>query len=395
MTCALGHWYRDEMRGKARWGLLGIFVLMTGLVGCGGDDDTSTRDGGTDAGSTGGRGGAAGADSGRADTNSGGGGSGGTGDATIDRGIDGSGGIDAAGGRDGGPDVAPDRGPALDVSVEPDAGPIVDSAVDPVDSDDTGALDAETDAPPPDVAGDAPPAADVVSNDVAGDADASAGDADDAGDAPSGDAPSGDGSDAPLCDDGNAASFDFYHPTYGCGHKFDANPNDNDAWITYDAGFHVDVATGLGWALLAGSRNAPAAVAACLAHSVAGLGDWRIATIDDARSIAGGCAPTAAGGSCTIDDPGCLATACGQASPACDSCTGGQGPNNGAYCKIDVAVCTHFHTSSLCTDCGDASVMDWIYGTSNGNFLPFNSLSGIPTACVSAVPGGVPPNDGG
>jgi hypothetical protein len=39
--------------------------------------------------------------------------------------------------------------------------------------------------------------------------------------------------------------------------------------------------------------------------------------------------------------------------------------------------------------------MDWIYATSNGNFLPFNSLSGIPTACVSIVPGGVPTADGG
>ena len=368
------------MRGRVRGGSLAIVVLIA-VVGCSDDDPTSTRDGGADAGSTGGRGGTGGGDSGRTDADASGDGSGGTSDAAIDRGIDGS------SDRDGGSDASPDREPALDVSVEPDSGPIVDSAFDHVDNADAGVLDAETGGPPPDDAGDALPADDAddaVANDVSGDADASASDA-----------LSGHDSDASLCDDGNPATFDFDHPTYGCGHEFDANPSDNDAWITYDVGFHVDVATGRGWALLAGSRNAPAAVTACLAHSVAGLGDWRIATIDDARSIAGGCAPTASGGSCPIDDPGCLATACGQASPACDACTGGQGPNSGAYCKVDVGVCTHFHTSSICTDCGDASVMDWIYGTSNGNFIPLSSLSGIPTACVSTVPGGVPPADGG
>ena len=369
------------MRGRVRWGSLGIFVLIAAVVGCGDDDHPSVRDAGVDSGGTGGRGGAAGSDSGRADADASGGGSGATVDAAIDR------------GSDGGPDASADRAPVLDVGVERDAGPIVDSAGDHVDHTDAGGPDVEAGVPPPDASGDAPPTADadgagdVVANDVSGDGDGAI--TDDAGDAPSGDA-----SDAPSCDDGNPATFDFYHPTYGCGHKFDANPSDNDAWITYDVGFHVDVATGRGWALPPGSRNAAAAAAACLAYSVAGLDDWRMATIDDARSIAGGCAPTAAGGSCPIDDPGCLATACGQ-GPACDSCQGGQGPNNGAYCKVDVGVCTHFHTSSVCTDCGDAGVMDWIYGTSNGNFIPFNSLSGIPTACVSTVPGGVPPADGG
>jgi hypothetical protein len=369
------------MRGNAGWGLLASFVLMGALVRCGGGDDTSEQDGGADTRSTGGRGGAGG--SGRADANVSAGTGGGTSDAAMDRDID------SAVGRDGGPDVSPDSGPARDVSVEPDAGTIVDSPVDHVDSD--GVLDGETGGLPASDAGDAPPVADAVDaddvNDGSGGVDMSRSDATDAA--------SLDGSDAPLCDDGNGATFDFYHPTYGCGHKFDANPSDNDAWITYDVGFHVDVATGLGWAMPAGSRNAAAAAAACLAFSVAGLNDWRIASIDDARSLAGGCSPTRGGGTCPIDDPGCLAIACGQASPACDSCQGGQGPNNGAYCKVDVAICTHFHTSSICTDCGDAGVMDWIYGPSNGNFIPYSSLNGIPTACVSTVPGGVPTADGG
>jgi hypothetical protein len=345
------------------------------LAACGNDDNTDPRDASAESGSTGGRDGAAGADAGRIDTNTGGGGSAGASDAAVERGID------VSGASDGGSDVAPDRG--LDAGGEPDAGSIVDSTFDHAGSD--GAIEGGD-------AGDAvmvDAVDDGVFSDTA-DGDVSASDASDALDAPVIDA-----GDAPPCNDGNAATVDFLHPTYGCGHKFDANPSDNDAWITYDVGFHVDVATGLGWAFPAGSRNAAAAAAACLAFDVAGLGDWRMATIDDARLIAAGCATTAAGGSCPLDDPSCLSMVCGQASPACEACTGGQGPNSGAYCKVDVAVCTHFHTSSICTDCGDAGVMDWIYGTSNGNFLPFNSLSGIPTACVSAVPGGVPAADGG
>jgi hypothetical protein len=284
------------------------------------------------------------------------------------------------------------------VSADADGTRIADSSVDPIDEDGNSVTDVrnESDGTASNDASDAPStidtgdSGDATSSDVSEGGDVSSGDTSDTGDAGLLDA-----SDAPSCDDNNAATLDFFHPTYGCGHKFDANPGDNDAWITYDVGFHVDVATGLGWAFPSGSRSAAAAATACDAFSVAGLSNWRLATIDEARSLAGGCAPTEGGGSCPINDPGCLATACGQASPACDSCTGGAGPNGGLYCKVDVTVCTHFHTSSVCTDCGDASAMDWIYATSNGNFLPFNSLSGIPTACVSIVPGGVPTADGG
>ena len=73
----------------------------------------------------------------------------------------------------------------------------------------------------------------------AGDADASAGDAD----ASAGDADATrrmrrlDASDAALCDDGKVATYDFYHPTYGCGHKIDSNPSDNDALDHVRRGF--------------------------------------------------------------------------------------------------------------------------------------------------------------
>lgn len=379
------------MRRRSGWASLGIFLLVSTLAACGGDDDEPPpRDAGPDIGNMGGRGGAGGSDAGRPDSDASAGGSsggGGTVDAGPDRSSDGQGGADAT--MDALPDSRPDA----------DATAVVDSAPDQRDGDGGAVLDARAeDGLPPFDAIDGSDAGsgedgDAIASDASDGGDVSTGDAGDPSDA--GDASSLDASDGALCDDGNAASIDFYHPTYGCGHKFDANPSDADAWITYDAGFHVDVATGLGWAFPAGSRNAVAAAAACTAYSVAGLSSWRIATIDEARSLADGCATTRTGGSCPLEDPSCLGTACGQASPACDSCSGGAGPHSGQYCKVDVAVCTHFHTSSVCTDCGDAGIQDWIYGTSNGNFLPFNSLSGIPTACVATVPNGVPAADGG
>ncbi|HMJ55109.1 MAG TPA: hypothetical protein VK540_23695 [Polyangiaceae bacterium] len=355
-----------------------MFVFAAILTGCG-DDDNTPEEGGTDAANTGGRGGAAGGDAARADRSGGGGASGGASDAGPDRSSDGQ----------GGADVMADASTDGRSTVDADGSSNADSA-DRVDGDASSVFDGlEESGPQRNDASDAPTVdvddgADGVSIDAARDTDASGSDAIVL-----------DAAEASACDDGNAATTDFYHPSYGCGHRFNANPGDNDAWITYDAGFHVDVATGLGWTFPAGPRNATAAAAVCDAFSMMGLVEWRMPTIDDARSLAGGCAATALGGSCALDDPACLTTACGQATPACDACTGGAGPHAGAYCKVDVAICTHFHTSSICPDCGDAGAEDWIYAPGNGSFLPLSSLSGIPTACVSVVPNGVPAFDGG
>lgn len=395
------------MRKTARWAALGAISLAFNFVACGGDDDAPGSDAGSDArdagkggtaGSGGGKGGSAGSDAGRDSAagtggtggTAGSGGAAGTSGAAGNAGSAGKGGSAGTGGastdagndgREGGANDAPIDGAPLDTSVD-----AVDSSADAAGDGDVAVSDTAPDGS--DVAADVHDGG-ADAEDAQSDADAASSDANDGAVADATDA-----ADAPSCNDGNAASFDFYNPPYGCGHRFDANPNDNAAWITYDAGFYVDVATGLGWVMPAGSRNAIDAALACASHNVAGLSDWRIPTITEARTIAGGCAPTVPGGTCPIADPGCLDSNCGQGS-LCNSCTGGQGPNAGSYCAVDVPICSHFHTSSLCTDCGDATVMDWMYSPSNGHFLPFNALSSIPTACVSAVPNGVPPNDGG
>lgn len=334
------------MHRAGAWASRVTVVLVASLVACGSDEQDFGENGFDSGGAD--RGGAGGSDAGRADASMGGG-----------------------AGATGGTDSA-----VVDTRAERDAIANGDSSIDQ-SATDSAVETSSTDASDVRVAdGDAPV-------DTSADAQSDA---------------SSDASDGTIsCDDNDAATYDFYSPLYGCGHKFDANPNDGDAWITYDVGFHVDVATGLGWAF-PGPRSAAAAAAACDALSVAGLSDWRMVNIDDVRTIAAGCATTVAGGPCPLHDPSCLAMSCAQQIPDCNSCLGGSigtGPHAGAYCKVDVAVCNNFHTSSLCTDCGDAGPMDWIYGPTNGNFVALDSTAAIPSACVSTVPNGVPPANGG
>ena len=394
------------MRNGGGWISLGSVVLVAFLAACG-DDDAVDDHPGADATGAGGR---AGADGGRPDSSAGGGGNGGKAGTAGTGGSAGqSGGSAGTGGSAAG---AAGTGGGAGSGATAGAGGALDASVDR-SSDGAAGLDATTDEPAvdaraePDSTGIADSSLDQNGSrdgDVAivdaSDAMADVNDAGDAAPMDAGPSDANDGSpdtfDALSCTDNNAASFDFYSALYGCGHRFDANPNDGDAWITYDAGFHVDVATGLGWAFPGGFRSASAAASECDALTVAGLADWRMPTIDDARTLAGGCAPTMAGGTCPLHDPSCLTLSCGQQQPACSSCLGGAGPHpDHGYCKVDVAVCTHFHTSSLCSDCGDASAKNWIYGPSNGNFIEFDPPLGIPTACVSIVPGGVPVTDGG
>jgi hypothetical protein len=172
--------------------------------------------------------------------------------------------------------------------------------------------------------------------------------------------------DASSCDDGSPASTDFLHPTYGCAHKFDSNPSDGEAWITYDVGFEVDLATGMGWSPVIFVSPYNTFTPTCNALSVAGLSNWHFATIDDLRTLADGCAPTKTGGTCPLSDPSCLTKSCGMGS-TCTSCAGGAGPNNGAYCKVDVQSCDTLWSASLCPDCTIANA-PWTYGSTNGNF---------------------------
>jgi hypothetical protein len=212
----------------------------------------------------------------------------------------------------------------------------------------------------------------------------------------------GNGSDAGLacgqvivnagCADADDGTTDFQSGEFqGCLHWRDLG--EGLGWIFYETfgGFHYDLQTSLGWVTRTNSTMTLAEVEAfCADFSIVGLSDWRVPTIDEARSLAGGCAETAPGGSCPLSHSSCLTASCGIGGE-CETCTGNAGPYQPGnyYCRTDVELCTGFHTTSLCPDCGTPG--DWRYGTINGNFFSgaVDQLL-FPTCVMENIPRAVP-----
>jgi hypothetical protein len=185
------------------------------------------------------------------------------------------------------------------------------------------------------------------------------------------------------CADADEETTDFESGEFqGCLHWRDLGAG--QGWIQYDTsgGFHYDLSTSLGWVLRTTS-NVTLAQAAdfCANFEIAGLSDWRLPTINEARSLAGGCVNTAPGGSCTLSDSSCLNASCGLGSE-CTSCSFGAGPYppSNDYCRPDVEICLSMHTSSMCPDCPTPG--DWRYGPINGNFFSASVDQTLFPVCV-------------
>ena len=193
------------------------------------------------------------------------------------------------------------------------------------------------------------------------------------------------------CNDGNANTVDFYKSAYGCGHVVDANPNDGQSWINFDAGFSVDPKTSTAWYYVASAGNVTQTQAAAVCASL-GIGTigFRLPTIDDARAIGYRCPATVSGGSCPIHDPSCLTQACGYGVTAeCESCQGGTGNH---YVNPDASPFNSlgYHTSSMCTDCTGVK-QEWAYGIFNGNFFLQDANQPWSAVCViSDLPDALP-----
>jgi hypothetical protein len=160
-------------------------------------------------------------------------------------------------------------------------------------------------------------------------------------------------------------------------------------WVAYES-FGVDIASGLAFVQKNDIKSHDDIAAACAAMTVQGVSNWRLPTIDEARLLAGGCAPTAAGGTCPLDDPGCLSSTCGFKSPECESCLGNQGPHKSkGYCRPEVPFCLNAATSSACEDCPTPGY--WTYGIINGNFYSAKATDTMFTICVKEnVPSALP-----
>lgn len=184
-----------------------------------------------------------------------------------------------------------------------------------------------------------------------------------------------------YCDDGDAGTTDTLHPVYGCAHR-------KQDWTTFDKGIYADHTTGLGWWQNSGSIGYAEIKVACAELDKAGLSDWRLPTINETRSLGGGCPKTASGGTCTISDPTCLDEDCGYGfAGECSSCIGGPGgtaTHPYGYCRADVTLCSNWWTSSVCSDCATEHV--WFYGVTNGNFYHDSPTGGRSGACVTVLP---------
>jgi hypothetical protein len=218
----------------------------------------------------------------------------------------------------------------------------------------------------------------------------------------SGSVDAGNGSDAGLtcgevisnagCADADDSTTDFQSGEFqGCLHWRDLG--DGQGWIHYETygGFHYDLSTSLGWVMRTDSSLTQAeAEDFCANFSVVGLSDWRLPTIDEVRTLAGGCANTAPGGSCPLDDSSCLSSDCGLGN-ACTSCQWGNGPNlpGNYYCRPDAMLCSLAHTTSSCADCPTPG--DWRYGPGNGNFFSASVEDKLFPVCVMEnIPRAVP-----
>lgn len=196
-----------------------------------------------------------------------------------------------------------------------------------------------------------------------------------------------------ACADAKAGTLDFESPHYlGCGHWTDLG--NGEGWVEYgetlSQGFAVDQKTGLGWLMRPneGPMTLAQVEAFCADLNVQGLDAWRVPTIDEARSLAAGCSATAPGGTCPLSDSTCLTASCGL-SNQCTSCTWGDGPKSGSYCRPEATVCGGFHTTSTCSDCMTPG--NWSYGPGNGNFFSNAATNQAHAVCVmSNVPNGVP-----
>ena len=84
---------------------------------------------------------------------------------------------------------------------------------------------------------------------------------------------------------------------------------------------------------------------------LSGHTDWRLPTIDELRSLVRGCPATEAGGSCNIQDGGCLAYSCRDDSCYDTGCSSGEGPADGCFWPGDLeGKCSWYWSSSAVAD---------------------------------------------
>ncbi len=157
------------------------------------------------------------------------------------------------------------------------------------------------------------------------------------------------------------------HELWGCAVAQDTDA-DTDLLVVFDSGVYLDTGANIAWAPMGGFLSNDAAMQFCSELELGGV-DWRLPTIDEVRTLVAGCPTAIAGGTCDVGDT-CAALTC--ASTGCEraTCPLGEGPGtNGRYLRPNVPIEAIMQTSTVCSDCEQASI--WI-------FNPTGYLSPIP-----------------
>lgn len=146
---------------------------------------------------------------------------------------------------------------------------------------------------------------------------------------------------APSCD-GKQCGDD------GCGGSCGDCPANNECKnATCSVYAWVDPASGLMWQNSQEKMGSIWSMAeqVCADLDLGGHTDWRLPTIGELRSLIRGCPATESGGSCNLEDWGCLRWSCRDSS--CDGCTAGGGPADGCYWPDGIqGVCGWYWSSS-------------------------------------------------
>ncbi len=156
----------------------------------------------------------------------------------------------------------------------------------------------------------------------------------------------------------------------------DDSNTDGDSSIS---GTWTDSSSGLTW------QNPPAdrsivwddAKDYCANLSLDGHSDWRLPTISELRSLIRGCSNTETGGSCTIQDDGCLSSDCRR---NCGGCSDSDGPADGCHWPDEMeGWCSSYWSSSPVEDGGSDA---WHVGF-NGGYVGYGIVdSNVFVRCV-------------